>query len=172
MPLWAGLDLCNQLGASLRAFPTLLNSFLIMEAYPVGVMRRVRMPLIALCVIIASSCNDSVPAPLADVSDDQLLTQTRNWPNMLGISADDPELWRARMSRSCTEGVWDHDVALALASTFMTADEEAGLSIRVPGADEPTIELAAHALWLTAVNVCRERFPAGSIERGPPLASR
>ncbi len=126
------------------------------------------MPLIALCTIIAASCSDFVPAPLANVSDDQILTQARNWPNMLGISADDPELWRGRLSRSCTEGVWDHDVAFALASTFMTADEDAGLSMRVPGTEEPTVEAAAQALWLMAVNVCRERFPAGSIDRGPP----
>ena len=129
---------------------------------------RVLLTSLALCVLIASACSNASPSPLPDVSDDQILTQARNWPNMLGISADDPDLWRERLSRACIEGVWDHDVAFALASAFMNEDEAAGRSIRGLEPWEPTVENAALALWLTAVNVCRDQFPPESIDRGPP----
>ena len=129
---------------------------------------RVLLTPLALCVFIASACSNVSPSPLADVSDDQILVHARNWPNLLGISADGADLWRERLNRACTEGVWDHDVAFALASVFMNEDEAAGRSVRVLGAEEPTVENAALALWLTAVNVCREEFPPESIDRGPP----
>lgn len=129
---------------------------------------RVFVLFVALSALMSSGCGDSSPLPLAEVSDDEILLNASNWPNTVGISADDADLWRERLNRACTDGVWDHDVASVFGEEFMTEDENAGLSIGSAGSEEPTVEHAAQALWLTAVNVCRDQFPPESIDKGPP----
>ena len=122
----------------------------------------------ALLVAVTVAACVSSPRPLPDVSDDEILLQAGIWPNFLGLRADDTDLWRRRLGRACNSGVWNHDVAIALGAEFMAEDESSGRSIRAAGFEQPTAEQAGQALWLMAVNVCREQFPRGSIETGPP----
>ena len=82
------------------------------------------------------------------------------WVNQTGIPQMDRELWTARLDRACAEGVWNDEVAYRLAAEFVVADVGDGVA---PAAGE-----AAPALWLMAVNYCRDQFPAGEVEDGPP----
>jgi hypothetical protein len=125
------------------------------------------MFVVLLMVMAAGAC-DSSPRLLPDVRDEEILLQASTWPNALGLRADDTDLWRQRLGRACSSGVWSHDVAIALGAEFMAEDESAGRSIRAAGYEQPTAEQAGQALWLIAVNVCRDQFPRGSIEIGPP----
>jgi hypothetical protein len=63
-------------------------------------------------------------------------------------------------------GVWDAPVALSLAEEFIA--EDMAVSIRGEGTGEPSVDDGAAALWIMAVNVCRDAFPEGEIETGPP----
>ncbi|MCL1692274.1 MAG: META domain-containing protein [Actinomycetia bacterium] len=99
---------------------------------------------------------------------DEETQQVRMWENTLGLAQFHPVVWRDRFDRMCTDGVWDPDVALALSSEFIATDLEAGASTRSSGLGPPSSQDGASALWLMAVNTCRDRFPEGAIEQGPP----
>ena len=71
-----------------------------------------------------------------------------------------------RRERACTEGVWDRDVATQLAEEFI--QEDLAVSVRAEGSGPPSAGEGAQALWIMAVNVCRDVFPDGAIEDGPP----
>ena len=71
-----------------------------------------------------------------------------------------------RLERACSEGVWERDVARQLAEEFI--DEDLAKSVRAEGSGPPTVEEGAQSLWMMAVNVCRDAFPDGEIEKGPP----
>jgi len=94
--------------------------------------------------------------------------QVPTWVNMLGLAQFHPVVWRDRFDRMCSEGVWNPDVALALSSEFIATDLDAGASGRSKGIGPPSVEDGATALWLMAVNTCRDKFPAGAVEQGPP----
>ena len=101
-----------------------------------------------------------------EISDEQARAQISTWVNQLGLMQTDPVVWRQRLLRACTEGVWDHDVALRLAEDFIGQDLE--LSPGMEGAKQPTVEVGAQTLWIMAVNVCADAFPEGTIQNGPP----
>jgi hypothetical protein len=115
-------------------------------------------------LLILTGCGDSTPE--IDVSDEQLTLQAGTWVNNLGLLQTDPDVWRQRLVRACTEGVWEPEVAVELGEEFI--DEDMVLSVRA-GGDTPRAEEGAQALWLIAVNVCRDSFPDGEIEKGPPF---
>ncbi len=69
------------------------------------------------------------------------------------------------MDRACGEGVWELDVARALAEEFITEDAAYALFLE---AYPPSIDSGADALWLTAADYCPEDFPPGVVETGPP----
>ncbi len=95
--------------------------------------------------------------------------QVRTWVNMLGLAQFHPVVWRDRFDRMCSEGVWNPDVALALSSEFIATDLDAGASVRDASiGGPPSPQDGAFALWSMAVNTCRDRFPEGAIEQGPP----
>lgn len=98
--------------------------------------------------------------------DGELKVVAQNWVNSLGLTQPDPEVWRERLGIACAEGVWDRDVARRLAAEFI--DEDLPLSRRVPDLGDPTADEGAIALWIMAAQVCREAFPPGAIETGPP----
>lgn len=103
---------------------------------------------------------------VADVSDQEIENVAGNWVNQLGLMQIDPNVWRDRLTEACTEGVWDSDVAFELADRYLAADREA-----FAGADDtalPATVEAADAVWTMAVQVCRDSFPAGTIDAGPP----
>lgn len=103
---------------------------------------------------------------LADVSDEEIETVAGTWVNRLGLIQTDPDVWRNRLTDACTEGVWDPDVALELADQYLTDDRET-----FAGSDDatmPATEEAANALWTMAAQVCRDSFPTGAIDAGPP----
>jgi len=97
--------------------------------------------------------------------------QIPSWVNQLGLNQFDPAVWRDRFDRMCGEGVWNPEVALALSSEFIASDLDAGASVRGADLGPPLAEDGAVALWLMAVNTCRNRFPEGAIEQGLPSFS-
>jgi len=115
-------------------------------------------------LLLLAGCGDSTPE--LEINEEQLVQQIPNWPNSVGLLQTDLDVWRQRLVRACTEGVWETEVAVALAGEFI--DEDMVLSVRA-GGDTPSVEMGASALWLMAVNVCRDSFPDGEIEEGPPF---
>lgn len=126
--------------------------------------RRVIGSMLVGLLLLLAGCGDSTPE--LELDDEQLFQQIGTWTNQLGLSQTDPDVWRQGLVRACTEGVWEPDVAVALAEEFI--DEDMVLSVRARG-DTPRVEEGAQSLWLIAVNVCRDSFPDGEIEKGPPF---
>lgn len=90
------------------------------------------------------------------------------WANQLGLIQPDHEVWATRLKRACDEGVWDDEVAVRLATEFI--EEDLPLSRR-GGGSPPDPGEGAVALWLSAANACRDRFPPGEVDDGPPSPS-
>jgi len=132
-----------------------------------GGLRRVAS-LFVLSVILAAGCGDASKddSVALQVSDEKLTCQISTWTNQLGRVQTDPDIWRERLGRACTEGVSDSDAASQLAEEFIK--EDLAVSARGDGLGPPTVGSGAQALWLMAVNVCRDAFPDGAIENGPP----
>lgn len=109
------------------------------------------------------------PAVVSDVTitDDALVEAAASlWLNQLGLSQTDVSLWRSRLQGACREGVWKEHVAHELAARYIADD--LGTSIRDPRTGVPSAEEGAQVLWLMAVQVCRDSFPPGAVEAGPP----
>ena len=115
-------------------------------------------------LLLVAGCGDSTPE--LEFDEEQLVQEIQTWPNFVGLLQTDPDVWRQRLVRACTEGVWETEVAVALAEEFI--GEDMVVSVRA-GGDTPPVEMGAQALWLMAVNVCRDSFPDGEIEEGPPF---
>ncbi len=124
--------------------------------------------IVALLVAVAACGNgDSAGSVVVlDASDEQIAQAALTWVNMLGLAQTDVELWRHRLERACGEGVWNEDVARALAEEFIA--EDLPVSVRSPQLGPPATGEGAQALWLMAVNVCRDAFSPDAIESGPP----
>jgi hypothetical protein len=101
------------------------------------------------------------------VSDELLGSVTATWVNMLGLDQQDPDIWRSRLNQACTLGVWDKTVAVSLATRYI--DEDIPTSVRSEAMGPPSVENAANALWLMAIQVCRDKFPDEAIAAGPPF---
>jgi hypothetical protein len=112
----------------------------------------------------------SEPSPtVVDVTDEELRSVSSIWINQLGLVQDDLDVWRARLTEACSQGIWDEAVAVGLASQYVAEDQD-----DKPVSEEfgsPSVQQAADALWLMAAQVCRDRFPAGTIEEGPPFTN-
>lgn len=118
-------------------------------------------------MVLVTGCTAS-SGVLADVNDEEIESVAGTWVNQLGLMQTDPNLWRDRLADACTEGVWDPDVAFELADRYVTEDRET-----FAGGDDaalPAPAEAADTLWTMAVQVCRDSFPAGTIDAGPPSA--
>ncbi len=100
-----------------------------------------------------------------DSSDEELIAQASTCVNSLGLAQTDPGVWRERLERACAEGVWERDVATRLAEEFIA--EDLAVSVQGEGLGPPSVDGGAQALWIMAVNVCRDVFPDGEIEDGP-----
>jgi len=129
--------------------------------------RRVALLLLLLTILLAG-CDDAGGGDAAaiEISDEQLTVQAGTWVNSLGLMQNDPGVWRERIERACIEGVWDRDAAMQLAEEFI--EEDLATSVRAQGSGPPSVVDGARALWTMAVNACRDAFPAGAIEDGPP----
>lgn len=103
---------------------------------------------------------------LAGVSDEKIETVVGTWVNQLGLAQTDPHVWRERLTDACTEGVWTPDVAFELADRYVAEDQET--SAGGDDAAPPSTEMAANAIWTMAAQVCRDSFPPGAIDAGPP----
>jgi hypothetical protein len=103
---------------------------------------------------------------LADVSDEEIETAAGTWVNQLGLVQTDPGVWRDRLIDACTAGVWNPDVAFELADRYLAEDS----AIFAAGDDAtlPATAEATDALWTMTAQVCRDSFPAGAIDAGPP----
>ncbi|NNC75664.1 MAG: hypothetical protein HKN93_09165 [Acidimicrobiia bacterium] len=132
-----------------------------------------RHPAILAFLVVNSllvvTCSD--PEPLIEPEIPMTIGDLENvkitWINILGIDQPSAVVWQNRVDRACVDGVWNDEVLFGLSAEFFEADIEAGLS-RAAGGSTPTATDAADALWLIAVQLCRDRFPDDSIELGPP----
>ena len=103
---------------------------------------------------------------LADVSDEEIERVAGTWVNQFGAVQTDPDVWRDRLTDACTDGVWSPNVAFELADQYLAEDRE---TFAGDGdATMPATAEAANALWTMAAQVCRDSFPAGAIDAGPP----
>ena len=103
------------------------------------------------------------PVTLDDVSDAEIELQVRTWVNMTGLGETDVAVWRERLSRACTFGVWDEPMGFV--EEFVSDDPQVPDGAMV---DEELDDQAALALWIMAVDVCGDQFPEGAVEKGPP----
>lgn len=129
-------------------------------------MQPTRLLAAIAMVVLVTSCSSSSSTMLADVSNDEIKSVAATWVNQLGLNQTDPTEWRDRLTEACTEGVWDSDVAYELADQYLVEDRDT-----FAGGDDvalPTTAEAADTLWTMAMQVCRESFPAGTIDAGPP----
>ena len=124
--------------------------------------------LLFVLPLLVAGCGDSIgsESPAIEMSDEQLVPQIGTWVNQLGLAQTDPVVWRQRLERACNEGVWEPEVARRLAEEFI--EEDLVMSVRDEGSGLPPVEAGAQSLWIMAVNVCRDAFPEGEIEDGPP----
>lgn len=131
----------------------------------------VRRWLIAVMLIVVASAACQRAETVGIESDDEALRRVyATWINQLGLERDEPQVWRSRLEEACSQGVWDRTVAVALAERYVKEDAHLG-GTADDSAPSPSKEAAADALWLMAVEVCRDRFPAGAVEEGPPFST-
>lgn len=123
--------------------------------------------LAAIAILsIVAGCSSGSPTVLADVSDQEIETVAATWVNQLGLMQTDTSEWRERLTDACIEGVWDLDVAFELTDRYLAEDRET--SAGGDTASLPATVEAADVLWTMAVQVCRDSFPAGTIDAGLP----
>ncbi|NIA26293.1 MAG: hypothetical protein GWP04_12125 [Gammaproteobacteria bacterium] len=125
--------------------------------------------------IVAAGCGanlsgEGTTAVTVDMTDEALRPVYLTWINMLGLNQADPAIWRIRLSEACTLGVWNKTVAVDLATRYIA--EDASVSARIPELGPAPVEDAADALWLMALQVCRDRFPAGTTMDDLPFPSK
>ncbi len=120
-----------------------------------------------ICVLLAVVSGCSEPTVL-DVTDDELRPTIVTWVVQTGLAEDDPEIWRARLTEACDQGVWDDDVAVQLADRYV--DEDLDVAMEGVSDGDELRERAAQVLWIMAVQACGDDFPDGEIEEGPPGA--
>ena len=89
------------------------------------------------------------------------------WVNTHGLAQLDPVVWQARLDRTCEAEFWRNPAALLeLTEEFVAADM--ALSVRDSAAEPIDIPTASQALWVMALNNCRDRIPIAVLENGPP----
>lgn len=125
-------------------------------------MRR-RFAVFVGVLVIATACSQGSSL---DVTDEELRPAVGTWVNTTGLLEDDADLWRQRLSEACDQGVWDDDIAGRLADRYV--DDDLDAAMEGVSDSEELRGRAAQALWIMAVQVCREDFPEGEIEQGPP----
>lgn len=125
-----------------------------------------RFPARLAVLMVVTACSSGTSTVLADVSDTEIERVAGTWVNQLGLNRTDSDVWRERLTDACTEGVWVPEVASELADRYVTEDRETFAG--TDGAELPATTEAAEALWTMAVQVCRDSFPAGAIDAGPP----
>lgn len=103
-------------------------------------------------------------APL-DLDDEVVEQAMKLWWNQTGLLRDDPVVWVERLSEMCDEGVWDREVALALAEEYEAQDMP--VSARSGGAVGPSVSDMASALTTMALTACRESFPPDALPGVP-----
>ncbi len=74
------------------------------------------------------------------------------------------EAWDDFALAGCDEGIWDRGVNFALAEDFSILPFSSLDAI----ADDQI--LVAELMWLNAVGLCGDQFPAGAVDRGPPFS--
>lgn len=101
----------------------------------------------------------------AERARDEMISQAAiTWVNTTGLNRTDVEVWRTRLARACTEGVWEPEVARSLAAEFIETDLD--VSIRGEGAVAPDLDDVAMSLWIMARPLCPDAFPDGSTPVG------
>ncbi len=96
--------------------------------------------------------------------DEEFEQHALTWVNTLGLAQTDAGVWRGRLATACVEGVWEPEVARRLAAEYIA--EDLAVSIRAEGTGAPDVHDAAQALWIMAIQVCRDSFPPGASPPG------
>ena len=122
-----------------------------------------RLMIILALVTSLAACSGG---DLLEVTDEELRPAVLCWVNATGLVEDDADLWRRRLTEACDRGVWDDEVAKRLADQYV--DEDLDVAMEGVSDSEEMRRRASQALWIMAVQVCREGFPDGEIEEGPP----
>ncbi|NOY56224.1 MAG: hypothetical protein GXP34_09590 [Actinobacteria bacterium] len=138
----------------------------VVSRFVIGVAAMLMLAIVAGGCAAGSTIQETTAARIdvtttafpIDMTDEALFPVYSTWVNMLGLRQLDPAVWRRRLSEACTLGVWDKTVAVDLATRYIA--EDASLAARTPGQEPPSVEDAADALWLMALQVCRDRYPA------------
>ena len=122
-----------------------------------------RQSIVFGLVVLLAACagGDSL-----DVTDEELGPAVVTWVNQTFLVEDDIDLWRQRLTEACDQGVWDDEVAERLADRYV--DDDLDAAMEGVSDSEELRGRAAQALWIMAVQVCRDDFPEGEIEEGPP----
>ena len=79
--------------------------------------------------------------------------------NQAGTEIATEEEWLAIGEAACRDGAWDWGVARVMAADLLASK---------PAVEGVTHDSLSQVIWIMAVTGCRDRFPAGAIERGPP----
>jgi len=74
-----------------------------------------------------------------------------------------------RCLKSVDLGVGHVGVVTVSPNAEQFIEEDLAVSVRASGLGPPSVEDGAQALWIMTVDVCRDAFPDGEIEEGPPV---
>lgn len=89
------------------------------------------------------------------------------WYNSTGLGQLDPTVWRDRLDRACSQEFWANPGVLwSLGDEFVSSDSVA--PIRTPDMGPVEMQGAYDALWVMALNHCREIIPPEVITGRPP----
>jgi hypothetical protein len=86
------------------------------------------------------------------------------WYNSTGLAQLDPGVWQARLDRACAQEFWANPGVLR--DEFVTSDFVA--PIRTPDMGPVEMQNAYDALWVMALNHCRDIIPLDVIGGKPP----
>lgn len=83
--------------------------------------------------------------------------------NATGLTSWSPDDWVRLADAGCRGGAWDHDEARRLADEALRGPVDAQQSLAGLTDDD-----LAGVVWLVTIERCRDRFPHGAIDLGPP----
>ena len=89
------------------------------------------------------------------------------WYDSTGLGQLDPAVWQTRLDRACAQEFWANPGVLrSLGDEFVSSDFVA--PIRTPDMGPVEMGNAYDALWVMALNYCREIIPPEVIGGDPP----
>ena len=143
-------------------------------------------------LLLMASCTGTSEQPATSVSPEAIAARSRadmarlqtvpeplrgsiqTWWNGPGLAQLDPIVWQARLDRTCAEKFWINTAALhALGDEFVAADQafvasDPVLAAMHAGLGPTDMSEVYVALWIMALNHCRDLVPPEVVAKGPP----